>query len=329
MLLIFESYDKSGKSTLSKRLSQDLEIPYVKLNNINIVENESIKDGISISTHSQLETVTQLFEKGVMKDAVLDRFHASEMVYASLFNREYDLSYLENIEERLAKSNDVYLIRTTCNFPQLKNRWKNEKLIDHSYISKLITGYHIFYENTKLNVIEIDTSLDEDISYQFLITELYERGIYKKHLRDKRYTHDEAMISIAKTIARRSPDLSRQVGSVLTEDGFIIGVGYNGPPKGLAHDEYDLRKQKGFKSGEGLEYSRSIHAEQNAIMQAGIRATGKGKLELFCTTSPCIQCTRMLIQIGVSRIVYIDKYNDELAEKMWQEAGIEVVQWSE
>src|SRR5690606_31025257 len=110
------------------------------------------------------------------------------------------------------------------------------------------------------------------------------------------------------------------------EDGFIIGVGYNGPPSGMNHDVINIRKQKGFESGKGLEYSRSIHAEQNAIMQSGLRTKSKGKLELFCTTSPCIHCTRMLLQIGVSTIYYIDKYNDEMAEIMWEEAGINIIQ---
>src|SRR5690554_4663900 len=153
MLLIFEEADRSGKTTLATKLSEELEIPYIKLNNINIKNNEEIKNGISISTHSQLETVTQLYEKGVIKHAILDRFHASEIVYSKLFNRNYDLSYIEQIENRLSKFNDVILIRTRCNLPSLKKRWENEKLIDKNHLEKLIELYDVFYKTTKLNFI--------------------------------------------------------------------------------------------------------------------------------------------------------------------------------
>lgn len=327
MLIIFDECDKSGKTKLAKMLSSKLNIPYIKLNNISVKENESIKDGISISTHSQLETFTQLYEKGLIKDAILDRFHGSEFVYSKLFNRDYSTEYIESIDKRLSQFNDVFIIRTSCDYMTLINRWKEEKLLDKNQLKKIIGLYEEFYKDTTLKVIEINSSYDIDLSFSFIMGELYKRGIYPDHLRSRRESHDKTMMEIAKTISKRSPDLSRQVGAVLTENGFIVGVGYNGPPSGMCHDEIDIRKEKGFSSGKGLEFSRSIHAEQNAIMQSGLRSRSNGKLELYCTTSPCIHCTRMLLQIGISKIVYINKYDDEMAENMWKESGIEVFQW--
>jgi dCMP deaminase len=138
------------------------------------------------------------------------------------------------------------------------------------------------------------------------------------------------MMNIAKVIARRSPCITRQVGSVLTENGWVVGVGYNGPPSGMKHDEIDLRKQKGFSSGEGLDYSRDVHAEQNAMQQSGIRTKrADGELELFTTASPCIHCMRQLIQIGVKKIYFIEKYNHPLAWEMAKEAEVEMIQVEE
>jgi dCMP deaminase len=329
MFIIFESPDKTGKTTLARMLADYLNIQYLKLNNINVVENTEIKDGISISTHSQLETVTQLHEKGVMKHVILDRFHGSEYVYACLFKRTYNISYITDIEERLSKYNDVILVRCRTSLPKLKERWTNEKLIDEGKIGALNVYYNDFYRTTKLPVIEIDTDGSIEKAFADLVAKFYNRGIYPRYNRPRRITHTQAMMGIAKTIAKRSPCITRQVGCVLTEDGWIVGVGYNGPPSGMKHDEIDIRKEKGFKSGEGLDYSRDVHAEQNAMQQSGIR-TGRGRnLEMFCTASPCIHCMRQLIQIGVRKIVYIEKYNQPLAWEMADEAGVEMIQYEE
>jgi dCMP deaminase len=329
MLLIFESPNRSGKTTLARMIADYLNITYLKLNNINIVENVEIKDGISISTHSQLETITQLHEKGVIKDVVLDRFHGSEYVYSNLLHRTYPISYIKSIEERLSKHNDTILIRCKSNLSVLKHRWKEENLIPTEKVQEEMALYTAFYNRTKLPVIEIDTDGSVEKAFAELVSKLNLHGIYQKHLRERRITHTQAMMNMAKIIAKRSPCLTRQVGSILTEDGYIVGAGYNGPPTGLKHDIVDIRKEKGFKSGEGLDYSRDVHAEQNAMQQSGIRTQRAGELELFTTASPCVHCMRQLIQIGVNRIVYIEKYNQPLAWEMAEEAEIEMVQYEE
>jgi dCMP deaminase len=329
MLIIFEAPDKNGKTALALKLSEFLNIPYLKLNNISIKTDESINAGVSIATHSQLETTTQLYEKGVIKHAILDRFHGSEFVYTNLFQRSYDISYLKNIEERLTKYNDVIIVRPKCSYVKNKERFKEEQLLNINNLVSIRQYYDKFYRETKLPIIEINTNGSVELAFAELVMKLNSRGIFPDNLRERRATHEESMIDCVKAIARRSPCLTRRVGAIITEDGFIVGVGYNGPPSGLAHDTIDLRKEKGFKSGEGLDYSRDVHAEQNAIMQSGLRAKRGGKLELYTTSSPCIHCMRMIIQIGIKRIVYIEKYEHELAWEMAKEAGIEMVQYKE
>jgi dCMP deaminase len=324
-----EAPDKSGKTELGRRIAEALDIPYIKLNNINVETDVEIKDGISISTHSQLETVAQLHEKGVIKDAVLDRFHASENVYSSVFKRSYNISYIKDIEERLSKHNDVILIRPRCSLNTLRNRWREEKLLDIDKLQSISGYYNMFYNNTKLPWFEVDTDQSIDLSLMLALNELNKRGIYSGNPRKRRITHVQAMMNMATIIAKRSPCITRQVGCVLTEDGFLVGAGYNGPPSGLKHDQTDIRKEKGFKSGEGLDFSRDVHAEQNAMQQSGIRSKRGTNLELFTTASPCIHCMRQLIQIGVQKIYYIEKYNHPLAWEMADEAGVEMIQYEE
>lgn len=327
MLIIFESGDKKGKSTLAKELSKELNVPYMKLKNIKIDDDIKIKDNVSISTHSQLETVTQLFERGLIKDAIFDRFHISEYVYNELFGREYDTNYIVNIEDRLSKLNDILIIRCECSEDILKERWKEEKLVDESLMFQSNTLYEEWFNHiSKLETITVNTDQSIRFCIDFILGELYKRGVYKNHLKPRRQAHDETMINMAKEISKRGTCLNRQVGAVLTEDGFIIGVGYNGPPSGLNHCKTCIRRERNIPSGQNMELSRAIHAEINAIQQSGIRSRSNKDLRLFTTDSPCKSCMVSLIQIGINKIYYIHKYNDELAWQMAIEANVEMIQ---
>jgi len=68
---------------------------------------------------------------------------------------------------------------------------------------------------------------------------------------------------------------------------------------------------------------RGLHAEQNAIIQAARHGVNIDGSTLYCTTMPCIICTKMLINAGISRIVFEDGYFDQLAQEMVAESGIE------
>lgn len=147
--------------------------------------------------------------------------------------------------------------------------------------------------------------------------------------RDQRPSWDEYFIDITRLVARRATCLRRQVGALLVKDKNILATGYNGTPSGITHcaETGCLREQLKVPSGERHELCRGLHAEQNAIIQAarhGINITGA---TLYCTNSPCIICTKMLINAGIVRIVYLDGYPDNLSLGMLAEAGIEVCEF--
>ncbi|MGB7604802.1 MAG: dCMP deaminase family protein [Lutisporaceae bacterium] len=138
---------------------------------------------------------------------------------------------------------------------------------------------------------------------------------------------DEYFMSIAEMVKTRSTCTRRQVGAVIVKDKRILTTGYNGTPTGLKHcgEVGCLREQLGIPSGQRHELCRGIHAEQNAIIQAagfGVPIQGS---TIYITLSPCILCTKMLINSGITRIVTKEAYNDELALKMLEESGIEYV----
>ena len=139
-----------------------------------------------------------------------------------------------------------------------------------------------------------------------------------------RPTWDQYFMEITHLVARRSTCLRRQVGAVLVKDKNILATGYNGAPSGIAHclDVGCLREQMGVPSGERHELCRGLHAEQNAIIQAAKHGTSIEGSTLYSTTMPCIICTKMLINCGVSHIHYAEGYPDDLSRDMLGEAGV-------
>ncbi len=143
---------------------------------------------------------------------------------------------------------------------------------------------------------------------------------------------DEYFMKITELVATRSTCLRRSVGAIVVKNKRILTTGYNGPPEGLKHcDELGgcLRDKLKIPSGERMELSRAVHAEQNAIIQAaklGISIEGG---EMYVTTHPCFICAKMIINAGIKRIVYKEGYPDKFAKDILKEAGIKVVKFSE
>lgn len=147
----------------------------------------------------------------------------------------------------------------------------------------------------------------------------------------ERPSWEEYFMEIAALVARRSTCLRRQVGAVMVKGKNILATGYNGTPSGITHCEQTgcLRQQLNVPSGERHELCRGLHAEQNAIIQAAKHGINIADATLYCTNSPCIICSKMLINAGVQRIIYREGYPDLLSMEMLAESGVEVLEFSQ
>ncbi len=134
-------------------------------------------------------------------------------------------------------------------------------------------------------------------------------------------------MSIAGQVATRSTCLRRRVGCIIVVEKRIVATGYNGAPVGLPHCEEVgcLRERQGVSSGERHELCRGLHAEQNAIIQAAMHGTAVRGGVLYCTHKPCVLCTKMLINAGITRIYYREGYRDTLADDLADEAGLQLI----
>lgn len=124
----------------------------------------------------------------------------------------------------------------------------------------------------------------------------------------------------------RSTCLRRKVGAIIVKDNQIIATGYNGSPKHVPHcaETGCLREQLNVPSGQRHELCRGVHAEQNAIIQAAINGSSLRGATLYCTNQPCVICSKMLINSEIKIIYIAEPYEDELAQSMLREAGVEM-----
>ena len=137
---------------------------------------------------------------------------------------------------------------------------------------------------------------------------------------------DEYFMSIAELVSTRSTCLRRKVGAVLVLDRRILATGYNGAPSGLVHCTLETcsRGKRQIPSGSQQELCRGLHAEQNVIIQAALHGVSTKGSILYCTHKPCSLCAKMIINAGISRIVYQNPYPDPLGDELVSEAGLEV-----
>lgn len=116
----------------------------------------------------------------------------------------------------------------------------------------------------------------------------------------------------------------RNIGAIIVKDKRILTTGYNGAPAGIVscRDKGEcLRDKLGIPSGTRQETCYAVHAEQNALIQAAKLGVSVEGATLYCTHQPCTICTRLIINAGISRVVFKYPYPDEFATKLFEEAG--------
>lgn len=142
---------------------------------------------------------------------------------------------------------------------------------------------------------------------------------------------DEYFMDIVELVKKRSTCLRRQVGALIVKDKRILATGYNGAPAGCKHctETGCLRDELKVPSGQRHEICRAAHAEQNAIVQAAYSGTSVKNSVMYVTTQPCVLCAKLIINAGITKIMFKGDYPDTLAMELLQEAGVRVVKYEE
>jgi dCMP deaminase len=132
---------------------------------------------------------------------------------------------------------------------------------------------------------------------------------------NKQLQFDKRYLEMARVWAKNSYCKRRQVGAILVKDRMIISDGYNGTPSGFENVCED-------ESGVTKPYV--LHAEANAITKVARSNNSSEGATLYVTTSPCIECAKLIIQAGIKRVVFYDKYRIEDGLDLLKKANIEL-----
>lgn len=126
---------------------------------------------------------------------------------------------------------------------------------------------------------------------------------------------DSVLAHMAGVMAARGTCPTAKVGCVVSRDGRVISTGYNGSPAGMAHCSH--------RAGESP-CRTAMHAEANAIAYAARYGAALAGATVHTTTSPCLDCARLLINAGIVRVVCGQAYRDLSGVDLLQLAGVEV-----
>lgn len=136
----------------------------------------------------------------------------------------------------------------------------------------------------------------------------------------KKIKYDKAYLRIAKEWGQLSYCQRKKVGAIIVKDKMIISDGYNGTPSGF---------ENCCEDNNGITKWYVLHAEANAILKVAKSTQSCENATLYITMSPCKECSKLIHQSGITRVVYIADYKDKEGIEFLEKAGVEIVQISD
>ena len=133
---------------------------------------------------------------------------------------------------------------------------------------------------------------------------------------DKQTKFDQRYLEMARIWAKNSYCTRRQVGALVVKNNMIISDGYNGTPSGF---------ENVCEDDNGVTKPYVLHAEANAITKLARSNNNSDGATIYITASPCIECAKLIIQSGIKRVVYGEKYRLMDGIELLERAGIEVI----
>lgn len=138
---------------------------------------------------------------------------------------------------------------------------------------------------------------------------------------DGRVSLDFVLMETAYLYARRGTCDRKGVGCILVKDGRIVSTGYNGPVMGQPHCNH-------LATGDDKPCYKSVHAESNAVAFAARMGISINDATAYCTLSPCMACAMMLINGGVTRVIYANQYRDGAGIDLLTDSNVEVIHYA-
>ena len=287
MIIGLTGRNGSGKGEVAKFL-QEAGFQFYSLSDI--IREEIRKKGKKVTRERLIETGTGLREKegpGVLAERTLAKLSS---------DRNYVVDSIRNPEEVrvLKRRSDFYLLKVTA--PR-----------------------SVRFRRTKARGRENDTKSLKDF------IRLEEKEFRSHNPASQQLLKTEKLVDHARVVSLRSNCVKRRVAAVLVKDRRIISSGYNGTPRGVKNcSEGGCPRCNSFgSSGAKLDECFCSHAEENAITQSAYHGVNIQSATLYTTFSPCLMCTKMIINSGIAEVVYDAHYPlASIAMRLLKEAGV-------
>ena len=306
---------------------QSLNFQYYSLSDV--LRDELKSSGKEITRESLIQLGNELRKKlgpSVLADKILDRLEA---------DKNYVIDSIRNPSEAQAfkRRKDFTLINVSA-FPQIRferlkirARENDPKSLDEfTRLEKREAEGDPHAQNLDSTISLADRVVENNGSIEELRAKVIE-VIQELSRTAGRPDWDEYFMGIARVVALRSNCIKRKVAAVIVKDKRIISTGYNGTPRGVKNcNEGGCPRCNSFgESGTRLDECLCSHAEENAITQSAYHGVNIKGSTLYTTYSPCLICTKMIINSGVAEVVYNHAYSvADLALQLLEGAGVKV-----
>jgi dCMP deaminase len=327
MILGLTGRNGSGKGEVAKFLVE-CGFEYYSLSDV--IREEIRKKGQKVTREKLIATGTRLREKNGL--SVL-----AERTIAKLKpDRNYVIDSIRNPEEvrALKKLSDFFLLEIRAprkiRFERTRKRGREN---DPKSLKEFIATEEREFKSgnpASQQLLACERAADARIDNGGDLESLHEkvRGVVLKLAQSRpRPSWDAYFMGIARMVALRSNCVKRKVAAVIAKDRRIISTGYNGTPRGVRNcNEGGCPRCNSFgPSGSKLEECFCSHAEENAITQSAYHGVNIKESTLYTTFSPCLICTKMIINSGIAEVVYDVHYPlVKTAVSLLKEAGVKI-----
>ncbi|KAF1979632.1 hypothetical protein BU23DRAFT_523003 [Bimuria novae-zelandiae CBS 107.79] len=195
-------------------------------------------------------------------------------------------------------------------------------LRNDEHLFATVTGLQVLFERAQLKLLNSSTSISSLHSALKSLNLANEARL--------RPSWDQYFMQLADLAAHRSNCMKRRVGCVVVREKRVISTGYNGTPRGMTNCNEGgcPRCNKATQGGVDLSTCLCLHAEENALLEAGRDRIGASSI-LYCNTCPCLTCSVKIAQVGISEVVYNQGYLvDVQTAQIFAESGVRLRQFS-
>lgn len=319
----------SGKGEVSKLL---IDAGYAYFSLSDILRDELKKKKKDVTRDNLIETGNKLRAKqgaGVLAEMTLLKLTADVHAIVDSIRNPFEV-------EVLRRRKDFYLISIESSpqtrYLRMKERGRENDPKTYEDFLQYEAKEASSEDPAVQQLDKTQAMADAIIKNDGTIEELHQEAkevIQALALAKRRPDWDQYFMDIARVVSLRGNCIKRKVAAIIVKDKRIISTGYNGTPRGIrnCHEGGCPRCNQFGKTGESLGDCVCSHAEENAIVQAAYHGVSIKDSTLYSTYSPCLTCTKMIINSGITEVVYNELYSiSDVPKKLLKEAGIKVRQ---